>query len=192
MLSPAASGRDGAAEHRFARAPRRQAIDLRAHDALDEIRRARRKFQRTEQEALRLQHDLDPAAPDQRREAGGATARRPRSAIVAGMSSALAGASTANPPSSPSISRTTRGDTMRLSPAMTAAATLPVQAFRIAPMAAEKLHREEALLRRRAAVGICCATTIHDKARRRFREAGSRPRPPLRCPSGSSTSTVTR
>src|ERR1700710_2159649 len=49
-----------AAEHRFAGAPRRQAIDLRAYDAIEETRRPRRQFERSEQKAFRLQHDLDP------------------------------------------------------------------------------------------------------------------------------------
>ena len=70
MLSVPLAHRRAAAEHRFAGAPRRQAVDLRAHDAFEEIRRARRQFERTKQEAFRLQHDLDPAAPEQRREIG--------------------------------------------------------------------------------------------------------------------------
>src|SRR4051812_39253692 len=56
--------RRAAAEHRLARAPWRQAIDLRAYNAVEKTRRPRRQFKRTKQETLGLQHDLDPAAPE--------------------------------------------------------------------------------------------------------------------------------
>ena len=59
----AAGDRRAAAKHRFAGAPRRQPVDLRAHDAFQKVRRARRQLQRAQQEPLWLQHDLDPASP---------------------------------------------------------------------------------------------------------------------------------
>src|SRR4051794_34646261 len=49
-----ADHRRTAAEHRLAGAPRRQAVNLRAHDAVEKIRGARRQFERTQQEALWL------------------------------------------------------------------------------------------------------------------------------------------
>ena len=66
----AAFNRRAAAEHGLAGVPRRQAIDLGAHDALEEIRRPRREFERTKQETRGLEHDLDPASLQHRREAG--------------------------------------------------------------------------------------------------------------------------
>jgi guanyl-specific ribonuclease Sa len=55
-------------------------------------------------------------------------------AMRAGPLSDLVAVSTAKPPSSPSISRTTRGDTARSNPLMIAAATLPVHAPKTAPV----------------------------------------------------------
>ncbi len=63
-------GRLAPAEHRIVRAPRRQPVDLRAHDAVEELGGALRQFERPEHEALRLQHELDPAAAQRRRDAG--------------------------------------------------------------------------------------------------------------------------
>ena len=70
MLSAPLSAGGAAAEHGLAGVPRRQAVDLGAHDALEEIRRPRRQFKRTKQETGGLEHDLDPASLQDRREIG--------------------------------------------------------------------------------------------------------------------------
>ena len=55
-------GRLAPSDDRFARVPRRNAIDLRADDAVEKFRCAPRQFERAEEKSVRAHGQLDPAA----------------------------------------------------------------------------------------------------------------------------------